>query len=153
MDCAIELSEQPSRPVLYIRARTAVGNLPQVLGKAYSEIIAYLNELGEAPADAAFAAYYNMDMENLDVEIGFPVAKPLAGKGDIQAGEIPAGRQVSSLYKGPYSKMEPFYAAMSRWMSENNITPTGVVYEFYYNCPAEVPEEELLTKVAFLVKL
>jgi len=45
-----------------------------------------LNELGEKPLEAAFAAYYNMDMENLDVEMGFPVAKPLAGRGEIKAG-------------------------------------------------------------------
>lgn len=152
MDYKFELAEQQAQPVLSMRTRTAVGNLPQELGKAYGAIIEYLNEIGEKPLDAAFAAYYNMDMEDLDVEMGFPVAKPIAGKGDIKSGEIPAGKQVSCLYKGPYSQTEPVYKAMMQWMNENGHTPTGVAYEFYYNSPMEVPESELLTKIVFPLK-
>ncbi|MDS1030869.1 GyrI-like domain-containing protein [Bacillota bacterium LX-D] len=152
MDYKFELTEQPAQPVLSMRTRTAVGNLPQELGKAYGAIIQYLNEIGEKPLDAAFAAYYNMDMENLDVEMGFPVAKPLAGIGEIKSSEIPAGKQVSCFYKGPYSQIEPVYNAMMQWIDENGYTPTGVSYEFYYNSPAEVPESKLLTKIVFPLK-
>ena len=48
--------------------------------------------------------------------------------------------------------MAPTYAAMNGWMSDNGYVPTGVVYEFYYNSPEEVPESELLTKIEFLLK-
>lgn len=149
MDYQIELTEQPVQLALAIRTRTTVGNLPQELGKAYGAIIEYLNEIGENPVNAAFAAYYNMDMENLDVEMGFPVAKPLAGRGEIKLSEIPAGKQVSCLYKGPYSQMEPVYNAITQWMNERGHVPTGVCYEFYYNSPMDVPESELLTKIVF----
>jgi len=44
--------------------------------------------------------------------MGFPVAKPLAGKGEIKAGEIPARKQVSCVHKGPYNQMEPVYNAL-----------------------------------------
>ena len=40
---------------------------------AVLEIAQYLAEQSEQPAGAPFVAYYNMDMQNLDVEIGFPV--------------------------------------------------------------------------------
>lgn len=152
MDYKFELSEPPAQPVLSIRTRTAVGNLPQELGQAYGAIIQYLHEIGEEPVEAAFAAYYNMDMEDLDVEMGFPVPRPLAGKGEIKAGQIPAGKQVSYLYKGPYMQMEPVYNAMYQWITEKGFTPTGVSYEFYYNSPLEVPESELLTRIVFPVK-
>lgn len=152
MNYKFELTEQPAQPVLSIRTRTAVGNLPQELGKAYGAIIAYLNEIGEKPLEAAFAAYYNMDMEDLDVEMGFPVPKPLVGKGEIKSSEIPAGKQVSCFYKGPYNQMVPAYNAMTQWINENGYSPTGVSYEFYYNSPLEVPESELLTKIVFPLK-
>lgn len=152
MDYKFELNEQQAQPVLSMRTRTAVGNLPQELGKAYGAIIGYLNEIGEKPLGTAFAAYYNMDMADLDVEMGFPVAKPIAGKGDIKSGEIPAGKQVSCMYKGPYNQVEPVYKAMMQWMNENGHIPTGVAYEFYYNSPMEVPESELLTKIVFPLK-
>lgn len=152
MNYQFELTEQPAQPALSMRTRTAVNNLSQELGKAYCAIIQYLNEMNEQPKEAAFAAYYNMDMQDLDVEMGFPVAKPLAGKGEIKSSEIPAGKQVSCLYKGPYSKMEPVYNAMMQWINENGHIPTGVSYEFYYNSPMEVPESELLTKIVFPLK-
>lgn len=152
MNYQFELTEKPAQPVLSMRTRTPVGNLPQELGKAYGAIIQYLQDIGEQPLEAAFAAYYNMDMQDLDVEMGFPVSKSLAGNGEINASEIPAGKQVSCTYKGPYSQMEPVYNAMMQWMNENGYTPTGVVYEFYYNSPADVQESELLTKIVFPLK-
>ena len=152
MDYKFEVSEQPAQPVLSIRTVTSVEKLPDELGQAYHAIIAYLEQIGEKPADAAFAGYYNMDMENLDVEMGFTVPRPLPGKGEIKAGEIPAGKQVSYLFKGPYKEMELVYNAMMQWIERNGHTPTGTAYEFYYNSPEEVPESELLTKIVFPLK-
>jgi hypothetical protein len=51
------LSEQPAQPVLSMRTKVAVRNLPQALGKAYKAILEYLAEIGEKPLGAAFAAY------------------------------------------------------------------------------------------------
>jgi len=56
------------------------------------------------------------------------------------------------MYKGPYSKISSAYDAISAWMNEKGLTPTGVVYEYYFNTPGEVPDSELLTKIAFPVK-
>ena len=145
----IELSEQPAQATLSMRIRTSVANLPQELGKGYEAIIEYLNELGEKPLNFVFAAYYNMDMEDLDVELGVPVSKPLAGNGEIYLSKIPAGKQVSCFHKGPYPQMEPAYNAILRWIDESSYTATGVSYEYYYNSPADVPESELMTKIVF----
>lgn len=152
MNYKFEVSEQSARPVLSMRRVTSVDKLPDELGKAYYEIIDHLKTMDEQPADAAFAAYYNMDMENLDVEMGFVLARPLPGKGEIKAGEIPAGKQVAYLFKGPYKEMEPVYKAMMAWMEQEGYTPTGTAYEFYYNSPDEVPDSELLTKIVFPLK-
>jgi len=152
MNYKVELKEQGVQPVLSIRKTTAAANLPEELGKGYGSIIQYLNEIGEQPVGAAFTAYYNMDMENLDVEMGFPVSKQLTGRGEIEAKEIPAGKYAECMYKGPYREMVPAYDAMNQWLGENGLTATGVSYECYYNSPMEVPESELLTKIMFPVK-
>ena len=152
MDLNIELYEQAAQPVLAIRARTTLDGLPLLIGGSYREIAEYLAELGEQPAHAPYTAYYNLDMQDLDVEMGFPVAKPLPGKGAIMAGEIPAGRYVSCMYKGPYAQMEPVYNEMNKWMQKNNLEPVGIAYEYYYNGPQDVPENELLTRISMPVK-
>ena len=147
----IEVSEEKAQPVLSIRMRTRLELLPQVIGESYLKIMAYLTEQGEQPAFAPFTAYHNLDMQNLDVEMGFPVARLLPEKDDIKARELPPGKVVSSMYKGPYSGMEQPYNEMAQWMEVHGYTPAGVSYEYYFNSPQEVPESELLTKIVMPV--
>jgi effector-binding domain-containing protein len=90
-----------------------------------------------------------MDMQDLDVEIGFPVARELPGRGDIRAGEIAGGKAATCLYTGPYEDIGQPYEALSQWMEENGYEPTGVAYEMYLNDPQETPPEELQTQIMF----
>ncbi len=151
MENKIELIETAEQPVLSVKKVTSVTNLPQEIGSAYHTIMDYLAELGEQPVDVPFTAYYNMDMENLEVEMGFPVGKKIAGKGEVISNVIPAGKKVTCLYKGPYKDMVPTYEAINKFITDNGYKPTGVVYEYYFNSPMEVSESDLLTKIVFLV--
>lgn len=146
-----ELIEQKEQPVLSVRTRTPVGNLTAVLGKAYGAIFTYLGQMGENPVGAPFVAYFNMDMQDLDVEIGIPVSKPIPGKGEVKQSSIPAGKQASCVYKGPYAEIGPAYDALTKWIADSKQIPAGVCYEFYLNSPGEVPDSELLTKIVFLL--
>jgi effector-binding domain-containing protein len=152
MNYSIELKEHGAQPVLSVRKTTSLEKLPQEIGKAYGSIMQYLNELGEQPSEVPFTAYYNLDMEHLDVEMGFPVSKQLAGKGEIKAGSMPEGKYAECMYKGPYAEMVPVYDVMNKWIAEKGFEATGVSYEVYYNSPDEVPESELLTKVMLPLK-
>ena len=148
----IELKEQKPQPTLSIRTKTSVDKLPKLIGESYMKIVGYLTELGQAPACAPFTAYHNLDMQNLDVEMGFPVSQKLPGKEGITAGEIPEGPVVTCMYKGAYSGMENVYNEMFKWISDKGYVPAGVYYEYYFNSPMEVPESELLTRVDLPVK-
>lgn len=57
-----EFQERPAQPALLIRMRTPVGDLPQVLGRAFTSLGQYLSALGEDPVGAPFVAYHNTDM-------------------------------------------------------------------------------------------
>ena len=147
-----ELIEQEPQPTLSIRTTTHVKNLPQEIGKAYGAIGQYLGQLGEQPAGAPYAAYFNMDMSNLEVEIGFPVSKSLPDKDEIKATELPGGKLARCLYTGPYNEIEPAYNALTAWVKENGYEATGVAYEFYLNDPGEVSPPELITQVVYPLK-
>lgn len=147
-----EIIEENVQPVLAIRTRTPLANLPQVIGQSYGAIMQYMAEIGEQPANAPYIAYYNMDMEDLDVEMGFPVGKKIPGKEQIQPGEIPGGKKAACLYKGPYSEMESTYGQLMKWVEEQGHKLTGVFYEYYLNSPQEVPESELLTRIVLPLK-
>ena len=152
MSYQCEAKEQPAQPTLSIRTRTPVQDLPQELGKAYGAIGQYLGELGEQPVGPPFAAYYNLDMQDLDVEIGFPVSRRLPGKDDIEASQIPGGKVATCIYTGPYSEMEPAYDALSQWIEDNGYQATGVAYEMYLDDPAQTPPQEPKTQILFPLK-
>ena len=149
MTLPIQAVERPVQPTLSIRTICAVEKLPEVLGPAYNEIGSYLDELREPPAGMPFVIYYNMDMQALDIEIGFPVSKALEGKDKIQSSAIPGGRAITCLYTGPYEQMVSAYEEINTWIEENGYQPSGVVYEFYLNSPMDVPPSELQTEIVF----
>ena len=119
----------------------------------------YLGELGEQPAGMPFAAYHNvdmqnldsMDMQNLDIEIGFPVVHRIAGKGEIHAGEFPGGKLASVMHIGPYDQVGPAYDALAQWAKDHGYESTGVAYEIYFSEP-ETPPQETRTEIVFPLK-
>jgi effector-binding domain-containing protein len=147
-----QVVDEAVEPTLCIKTQTSVDKLPEEIGNAYQSIMSYLAERGETVSGMPYVAYFNLDMENLEVEMGFPVGRTLPGRGEIQPGEIPGGKKAVTMYKGPYQEMAPAYDGLIQWMKEQNMEPKGVAYEFYYNSPGEVPESELLTKIVFPLK-
>jgi effector-binding domain-containing protein len=151
MSYTCEVIHRPTQLALTIRTHAAVQDLPRVLGQVYGAIAQYLGQLGQPPVGAPFVAYYNMDMQNMDIEIGYPVAAKLPGKGDIQPSEIPGGKAAACLYTGPYDKMQPAYEALMGWMKAQGLEATGTCFEVYLNDPQQVPPEALQTQIVFSI--
>lgn len=148
-----KIVEKSDQPVLSIRTRSAVQDLPEVLGPSYAAIAQYLVALGEEPSGAPFVGYYNMDMQDLDIEVGFPVSQALEGRGKMQPGKIPGGKMATCLHIGPYKEVEPAYNALIVYIGQQGHESTGVAYEFYLNDPNETPEEALQTQIVFPLKI
>jgi effector-binding domain-containing protein len=146
------LKEEQAQPALCVRARTSVKDFPLLLGRIYGDIAGYLSELGEYPSGPPFVAYYNMDMEALDVDVGMPVARELSPRGEIRLEELPQGKYASCIHKGPYAEIPAAYESLSQWMQQNGHQSVGVAYEFYLNDPQTTAPQELLTEVRFLLK-
>lgn len=148
----ISLKEIKEFPVLMIRRRTTLEGLKEVIGDGFMKIATYLEYLGESPAGPPYAAYYNNEMDNLDLEIGFPVVSPLPGQGIIHGSFIRAHTAVECLHKGPYKDFKETYGEMMKWIEEKELSPSGAFYEFYLNSPGDTPESELLTLIKIAVK-
>ena len=144
-----EFTKKSDQIALSIRTRSAVGDLSEVLGAAYCKISQYLVEIGEKPAGPPYVAYFNMDMQDLDIEIGFPVSKKLDGKGNIQCSDIPGGQFAACLFTGPYSEIEAAYTALAEWTKAQGFSSTGTAYEIYLNDPSETPPAKLQTQILF----
>ncbi len=144
---ACSVIEREKQLVLSIRLKTPYQDLPKTIGESYHKIHAYMKELVVIPVGAPFVGYFNMDMDNLDVEIGFPVSKELPGKGEIKFSQIPSGKYATMIYTGPYNEMKEAYRGLSNWMEAHQVKSNYLAYEVYLNDPAEVAESDLETQI------
>ncbi len=147
-----QLLDRQVQPTLVMRMRTSVQKLPQVLGQTWGAIMQYAGRIGVHPSGPPFVAYHNMDMQDLDLEIGFPYAQQVMGEGEILEGEIPGGKAASCLHVGPYDQVGAAYEALRKWIEAGGYTPSGVAYESYLNDPQTTPAAELQTQVVFPLK-
>lgn len=152
MDHNCEIKDMPEQAVLSIRTNSSVVSLPKVLGKAFEQLESRLKELGEEPAGAPYVAYYNMNMLNLDIEIGFPTKTLLEGNAEIKASTLPAGNYAMTVHQGPYGKIRSAYNALAKKVKEEGFQATGVSYEYYLNDPVNTKPNDLLTQVVFTLK-
>ena len=152
MTYSCELVDQQAQRTLVVRTRAAVERLPHVLGPAWGQVMACAKKAGATPSDAPYIAYHNMDMQDLDLEIGFAFAQPLAGEGDVQAGEIPAGQAAQCVHVGPFDQMGAAYEALQAFVAGRGLQPSGPSYEYYLDDPDEVPLEQLRTRVVMPVR-
>ncbi len=151
MEFKFEIFETADQPVMCIRTHARVEDLQRVIGQSYGAISEFIAANGLEMSGAPYVAYFSMDMQNLDLELGFPVTKSNDGNGIVVPGVIPAGRKATTLFTGPYSQMAPAYDALNAFIKENNWEPTGAAYEYYLTGP-ETPEAEHKTQIVFPLK-
>ena len=138
MDYVCEITHQSAKPTLSIRTRSAGAEPARGDGPLLRRHRGLPGQPWARPRPIpVYSAYYNMDMADLDVEIGFGVAAPLPGQGEIAAGWLPEGDVASLLYVGPYDGMAPAYEALGDFMQQKGRQPTGVAYEYYLNDPSK----------------
>ena len=152
MSYQCELINHPAQNVLSIRTHAAVPDLPTVLPQLFGAVAQYMGQLGQPITGAPLVAYYNMDMQNMDIEVGYPVAQKLPGQGNIQFSQMAGGKAAACLYIGPYDQIQRAYETLTQWMQAHSYEGTGVCYEVYLNDPAQNPPEALQTQIMFLIK-
>ena len=148
----MELREVPERNTLSIRTTTLAENLPQVIGKSLWQVLDYLSTEAVQTAGPPFALYHNMDMSNLDVEMGFPVNEKVPGNEEVKPSSIPAGQVAVDMHLGPYETMEVTYNKMLAALQEQGLEMDTFMYEFYLNDPDEVSPEEIQTEIFMPIK-
>lgn len=136
------------------------GIIPQL----HDEVITWLKAQGEEPSGPPILRYYVINMPGrLDIEMAWPVAKPLAGNGRIQATVLPPGQYGFVLYTGDYSGLMEANRVLVDWAKEQSVEWDAwddseghafrCRYENYITDPAEEPdpnkwETEVAIKVA-----
>ena len=148
----MEIKDMKEKLALMIRKITSIQNMPSVLGECYGEIIQYVKEIGAKEPIESFVIYHNMDMSNLEIDIGFTVPDKLPDKGHVKMSSIRAGKYATALHEGPYDTLTNTYNELTAFVQEKGFEVENWVYEVYLNNPMDNPEEPPRTVIYFPLK-
>lgn len=95
------IDTRPEITYMGIRTQTPFKGMFKVVDKLFKEINQWAKQHPIERAGPPFLRYHVIDMAGeMDIEVGFPVAKSMPGDDRVQAGVIPAGRFASLVYIG-----------------------------------------------------
>ncbi len=147
----INLLEQPEQYVLSIRTTIHFNDYPNTAKEAYEKIMKYAELNGLLLSGGPYVCYHNADLENLDVEMGFPVAKPVLGNDDIAGYTIPVQEAVTSIFLGAYEDTDPLMYEIMQWIKKHGYEQQGKIYNYYLN-DEDHNANELLTQIVVPIK-
>jgi effector-binding domain-containing protein len=147
-------------PELRVLSKREKGNFVETIGKLIGEICACVSSSEnqrnrvKATGPIMFLCHDEEYKETgADIEIALPVSGRLSVEDPImEIKTLPAVRAVSVIYRGPYPGVEAAYKKIFSYAEENNLETIMPSRELYFNDPAEVPEEELMTEVQVRIR-
>jgi effector-binding domain-containing protein len=152
MDYEVQLRNVAREDAAVVRFKCRAGEAPRHLGPAYGEIGAYLHGAGVMHDDAkVYARFLSLGPEQ-EVEAGFTVSAPVAGRGRVEPGELPAGEVAMTTHVGSYHGLFAAAAAVRDWIAAQGRQPSGELWEVYVDDPEEVPEAALRTEIYIRLK-
>ena len=137
----------PPRIAQVAAQRTAVirltiprDQIQQVMGPAFSELMAALAAQGIAATGAWFSHHYRIDPKTFDFEVGVSIASPVAPVGRVTAGKLPAAKVAQTVYHGGYEGLGGGWGEFEKWIAAEGLSPAPNFWERYVAGPESGPD-------------
>ena len=137
------------RRVATIRETIPMSMIGKELSAGYGEIAEASEAANETLQGTPFAVYHEVDPNEVDVELGFPVTGEV-NDGRVHTTTMEACRVASTLHVGPYDAVGPAYEALLRWIEEHDHTIAGPPRETYLNDPTTGDEPQTEVQLPFV---
>ncbi|HEY3339897.1 MAG TPA: GyrI-like domain-containing protein [Propionicimonas sp.] len=130
-----------------IRRLVPMSTLQGAFPAAFEEVVTKVTEAGGKAVGPAYARYFGMPADAVDVEIGFGIDRPVAA-GDLEVTENPAVEAAIGTHVGPYELLEKSYAEMMPWLAQQHLKLADSMLEFY-DSPPDVDPAQTVTRMVF----
>ncbi len=131
----VSTHEVPDQPILSVRQRLPMADLPGFIGQSYQEMYRHLGELGVEPSGAPLVIYHAFGPGDVDAEVSVPVAYPVEASGRMTSRVLPAGTVARTLHQGPYNELGAAYTELTEWVGDHGFEAVGPASERYLNEP------------------
>jgi effector-binding domain-containing protein len=137
---AIAVRELSSQHTAVVRQRISMQETNRIPGWI-GETMEAVQRAGQQPAGMPFVRMLSMDTDSMEVEVGWPVAAPFSGDGEVLAGSLPGGPAAVASYYGPYEGIGPAYEEMQAWCKDQGRESSGPPWESYFTDPNTEPDQ------------
>lgn len=151
LELVVEAKEFEPVNVMSKTATIEMSQISTLIGSVYEEI----HKNGLQPSGAVMTFYLDEEFkhEHANVEVCVPIVSGAAAEGIKGVKTLNPGLCAVCTYVGVYSKLGKAYAAVLKWIEENQYQIASAPFDIYMNNPQEVKNlEELITQVWFPIK-
>lgn len=135
-----QVIERAAQPVASIRMKIKASEISAQLGVILPEVATQLTALGAKMAGPPFSRYHSWTGDEVDIEAGIPVQKPIEATGRVKNSELPAGKLVTCWHIGPYEKLTVAHNGLMTHLAEAKLKQRGGPWEVYWTDPGMVPD-------------
>ena len=151
--------ELPPAPTVAVRVQQPFADLD--IGALFDihipNIADRLSDLGGTAAGAPYARYHEFGPERADIELGIPVAAPVANLRPIADGapgeacnaELPGGEVAAAVHQGSYNGLADAYRQLREWIASQGRRDGAGPWESYVTDPTEVSDPSQLRTEIF----
>lgn len=148
----VEIVEVSPQPTAVVRATVGWDGLRDLYDRGFAAVFATAAAQGVQLVGAPFGFYPVPPGEQVTLEVGAVVSRPIDGDGDVVPGELPGGRVARIMHVGPYDALSQTYEALREWMAEQDVNPGMGMWEVYLDDPSATTDPATLrTEVNWLL--
>jgi effector-binding domain-containing protein len=131
--------------------------ISDALGKAYFQILGFIDENALSDAGAPLSITRNFNGSELSFDAAIPVRgitaqTPRLGAG-VKIGQTYAGPVIRVRHLGSYKSLSSTHRKISAYLAALGIERNGAAWESYVSDPGKVPESDLQTYVYYPIKV
>ena len=130
-----------------------IQNIGTKLGFCYGQIMEVMGKENLKQSGPVFAIYYSESSTNFDFDAAIPVTGKMSDMNNVKSKVMSETKAVVVHYYGPYEGTPAGHEMASKYIMENNLTMTGLVWEEYVTDPGvEKDPGKWLTNIYYSIK-